>query len=81
MPGSMNLATGPGILGIAVFLITITFMAIAVINLLPRFWGRKPTPAITPPQAAPVTPAYDNPYAPYVYTARHGYDGQSVAVR
>ena len=37
----MNLDTGPGVLGTAVFIITVTFMAIAIINVLPRFWGRK----------------------------------------
>jgi hypothetical protein len=71
---NMNLSTGPGILGIAVFLITVTFMVIEVINLLPRFWGRKPKPAPAPITRAATQPALsattrspgyetDDPYA------------------
>jgi hypothetical protein len=36
MPGTMLPTTGPGVLGAAVFVITVTFAVLAVSSLLPR---------------------------------------------
>jgi hypothetical protein len=81
MPGSMNPDTGPGILGLAVFLITVVFMAIAVINLIPRFWGRKPASTFVPQPtiAMPARDTHSELRDQYAYMARHGYH-EPVAV-